>query len=96
MTTPQEMLQTLKTNYTIELHNWLKIQYMDVCSDGDIIINNILNQLNKYMRKEFSDNTYTITTIDNVGDRVWYFVEHIYSSYNDYLDGNEPNPWWAD
>jgi hypothetical protein len=87
MTTPQLMLEELKTKYTPEIHSWLKTQYIDICSDGDVIINSILNQLNKYMNKN-------ITDIDITGKE--YFIEHIYGSYiNVYLKGMEPDPWWA-
>lgn len=90
MTTPQLMLEELKTNYTPEIHSWLKTQYMDICSNGDVIINSILNQLNKYMNDPSSEKT----DIDITGKE--YFIEHIYDSYvNEYLKGMEPDPWWA-
>ena len=78
-------LEELKKISTTEL-KWLKKEYSDVCSDGDIIINEILNDL------------LANTPIDKMNKKNYevYYVNHILASHKQCLDGEDPDPYWAD
>jgi len=65
------------------IYKWMKTYYSDICSNGDIVINMILDKLN---------NKITIFTKEESN-----FIDHIYSTYiNNYNKDEEPNTWWAD
>jgi hypothetical protein len=73
-------------------YEWLKKEYSDVCSGGDVIINKLLDATNK--------NKLTWNDIINLSegyseDEKLYFIDHIFQSYKGYLEGREPDPWWA-
>ena len=60
---------------------WLKNEYSDICSAGDVIINAILDSL--------------ITGImPRIDDKSIYFVEHIRASYALYSTGTGADPFW--
>jgi hypothetical protein len=101
-----EQIQNLLNNYIALAQKYshkdsikaLKKQYCDVCSAGDIIINNLINilandvnnnnatnKIAEYREKE-TDKQY----FDNVME---YLIETIDDFYK---DGLNPNPFWAD
>jgi len=66
------------------LYNWMKIQYMDVCSNGDVIINKILDKLN-------NKDHYLEVNMEEIK-----YITHIIDTYNDcYLKKQIANPYWA-
>ena len=64
-----------------ELHSFLKCQYSDVCSCGDVIVNDYID---KFFAGDFTmklDHLYYI----------WHFCELI----PEWKPGDEADPWWA-
>ena len=57
--TDLEMYNVLRTKMTDDLYNWMKIQYKDVCSNGDVVINIHLDNL----YQDNLNNTITIPTL---------------------------------
>jgi hypothetical protein len=82
-----DMFHALKTVYTEELHQWLKTEFSDVCSNGDVYINQLLDDLHSFhilKKQEIRLDTQN------------FYVSHIYDRYlNNYLVGQGPNPWRA-
>ena len=85
------MFSIIRSYYTPHLHNWMKKQYCDVCSSGDVIINKILDELNDF---------YNLKKISVFNKNLLYnsnLIEYIYSDYdNHYMKDVEPDPFWAD
>jgi|LakMenEpi03Aug12_release.lakeMendotaPanAssembly.Ray.scaffolds.fasta_scaffold1025006_2 hypothetical protein len=86
---PIKMFYIIKSNFTEDLYKWMKIQFLDICSNGDIIINNLLDDLNSHNKlineKEFSKYVQYVQ-----------YIPYIYDLYiNNYLKGESANPWWA-
>lgn len=79
-----DMFNIIKTNFTNELYEWMKIEFSDVCSNGDVCINKLLDDLNSmYSQKN------EVETIE--------YISYIYDRYiNNYLKGKNPDPFWAD
>lgn len=77
-----DKLQILQKNYSSKLHDWMKIQFLDICSDGDQIINVILIKLKNK---------------EKINNKELQYIDPIYQSYvNSYLIGENPDPYWAD
>ena len=73
-------------NISKEDLEWLKVQYSDVCSGGDVRINQILNDLlAKTPIVEMNEKNYEKC-----------FIDHILESHKDCLKGEDPDPFWAD
>jgi hypothetical protein len=71
-------------------YHWYKIQYSDQCTPGDIIINNILDELyNLYM-----GNINETLIKNDIPDNYPYF-EHIIDFYKRYENGMYADPNWA-
>jgi hypothetical protein len=85
--TDVEMFDIIKTNFTNELYEWMKIEFSDKCSNGDLCINELLDDLN---------------SMYNIKNKVEIpidikFINYIYDRYiNNYLKGENPDPFWAD
>ena len=64
------------------IYRWMKLFYSDIRSNGDIVINMILDKLN---------NKIIIFT-----EEEHMFIDHIYSTYIDYYKDkmSNPNDWW--
>ena len=78
-----KMYYIIKSNFTEDLYKWMKIQFLDVCTDGDIIINNLLDDLHSHNK------------LKNKREVIG-FIPIIYDVYiNNYLKGIAANPWWA-
>lgn len=77
--TNEQMYNELIAVYDDNLHKYMKTQFSDICSNGDIIINNHLNNMNN--KNQITD----FKLIDYIYD--------VY--INDFLVGNPPDPWWA-
>ena len=81
-----EMYDVLRAEMTDDLYNWMKTQYKDVCSYGDVMINMYLDNL--YQDK--MNNTITILTVE------LRFIVYVYKDWKElYLKGVEADPWWA-
>ena len=78
----KELINVFETD--INIYKWMKHHYSDVCSRGDVIINNILDKFNNksmtcYLTEEQK------------------YASHIYDTYLElYLKNKDSNPWWAD
>ena len=81
------MLEIIKEKMTPELYSWMKRQFSNVCSNGDVCINNLLDDMNEvYCLK----NKFVITAEPK-------YIDYIYDAYiNLYCNNKDPNPWWAD
>ena len=84
--TEAEMLNIIQTNFTAELYVWMKREFSDVCSHGDVAINKLLDKLyDVYVLKNKTEEMETI------------YISSIYNTYiGSYLEGAEPDPFWAD
>ena len=81
-----EMYDVLRAEMTDDLYNWMKIQYKDVCSHGDVMINRYLDNL----RQDNKNNTITIPILD------LSFIVYVYKDWKGlYLKGADADPWWA-
>jgi hypothetical protein len=79
-----------------ESYKWLKTEYSDVCSGGDVAINKILNTHIKINREIIWNDVIELFEQDEYNEeKLLYFIDHIFQSYKGYLEGHEPNPWWA-
>ena len=83
-----EMLNIIQTNFTAELYTWMKREFSDVCSNGDVAINKLLDELyDVYVLKNKTDVEKMETT----------YISSIYNTYiGSYLEGYVPDPFWAD
>ena len=87
ITTEEQMLDIIKNKFTNELYLWMKRQFSDVCSYGDVSINNILDDLNS---------VYNIKNKKELSVELKY-IDYIYDAYiNMYLLNKDPDPFWAD
>ena len=77
--TNEQMYNKLITVYDDDLHKYMKTQFSDICSNGDIIINNHLNNMNQ--KNQITD------------FKLMDYIYDVY--INEYLVGNPPDPWWA-
>ena len=77
--TNEQMYNELIAVYDDNLHKYMKTQFSDICSNGDIIINNHLNNMN---------NKNQITDF-----KLMDYIYDVY--INDFLVGNPSDPWWA-
>ena len=86
--TEAEMLDIIQTNFTPELYDWMKREFSDVCSNGDVAINKLLDELyHIYVLKNKTEEEEMETT----------YISSIYNTYiGSYLEGAEPDPFWAD
>lgn len=83
-----EMYYELKSAFTPDFYEDAKIQFSDVCSNGDVYINALLDELNLICNKNIVPDT--IMEIE-------HYIESIYDFYKEiYIQGGKPNPWWAD
>ena len=84
--TEAEMLDIIQTNFTPELYDWMKREFSDVCSHGDVTINKLLDKLyDVYVLKNKTEEMETT------------YISSIYNTYiGSYLEGAEPDPFWAD
>lgn len=75
----QYKLNKLRNNFTDHLYKWMKIEFSDICSDGDVIINRILDRLKDGLDQEIDDLEY---------------IEYVYDAYNEkYLQGDRADPF---
>ena len=88
--TEEDMFNIIKTNFTANLYNWMKAEFSDVCSNGDVCINKLLDELNSiYNIKNKTDVSCDMRQV--------CFINYIYDRYiNNYLKGDAPDPFWAD
>jgi len=65
-----------------------KIQFSDVCSNGDVYINEMLDELNLICNKNI---------VPDTSMEIKHYIEYIYDFYKEvYSQDGKPNPWWAD
>jgi hypothetical protein len=84
--TDLEMYNVLRSEMTDDLYTWMKIQYKDVCSNGDVMINMYLDNL----YQDNLNNTITIPTLE------LRFIVYVYKDWKElYLKGVDADPWWA-
>ena len=84
--TDLEMYNVLRTKMTDDLYNWIKIQYKNVCSNGDVMINMYLDNL----YQDNINNTITNLTVE------LRFIAYVYNDWKEvYLKGVDADPWWA-
>jgi hypothetical protein len=84
---------------------WLKKHYSDVCSNGDLYINNILDSIYSRIGEDTLNSMgwkdillvddQMVRSIDDAIDdeRCIYFINHICDSYSLYLNGDDPKPF---
>lgn len=72
-------------------YEWLKIQYSDICTCGDKIINSILDEMYNLKNYEID-----YDEIENNKEEYNYYYDHILESYEDYMSGIDCDPLWAD
>jgi len=93
------MFNIIKSNFTEDLYKWMKIQFSDICSNGDIVINDLLDDLHlnshSYDKlrneKEFNKYVQYVQYVQYIP-----YIPYIYDLYiNNYLKGKSANPWWA-
>ena len=78
-----DIIKKLKDIFTNKLYKYLKIHFSDVCSNGDIIINKILDKLIN------NSNSFTKDELK--------YTSYIWDVYNEYyLKNKESDPFWAD
>ncbi|ARF10442.1 hypothetical protein Hokovirus_1_321 [Hokovirus HKV1] len=77
-----------KINY--DSYEWFKIQYSDVCSHGDKIINDILDEI-----IQLKDYDISIDEIKYNDEEYNLYLDHILDFYEDYINGSDPDPCWA-
>ena len=83
-----EMYYELKLAFTPDFYEDAKIQFSDVCSNGDVYINDMLDELNLICNKNI---------VPDTSMKIEHYIESIYNFYKEvYSQGGEPNPWWAD
>ena len=83
-----DMYYEIKAAFTPQFYIDAKIQFSDVCSNGDVYINEMLDELNLICNK----NIVPDTTM-----KIEHYIEAIYDFYKEvYTQGGKPNPWWAD
>ena len=74
--------------FTPKFYEDAKIQFSDVCSNGDVYINDMLDELNLICNKNI---------VPDTSMKIEHYIESIYNFYKEvYSQGGEPNPWWAD
>jgi hypothetical protein len=84
--TKEEMFDIIKNNFTDELYKWMKIQFSDVCSNGDVCINRLLDNMNSIYNIKNENEILYDEDID--------YIDYIYDAYiNNYLEGKSPTPW---
>jgi hypothetical protein len=97
----ENLFSVLDENYSENLHQWMKTQYSDVCSDSDVVINNILDKLSEnYKYKTTSEKSVDnniLLSFNDIPKKDYHCIEHIHDFYaNYYLKNKESNPFWAD
>ena len=86
--TEDEMFNEIFLNFSPELYKWMKTQFSDVCSNTDVKIHIILEELNKVC------NLKTIDRTNIEFNDVIYYIYDVYT--NNFLKGENPDPFWAD
>jgi len=82
-----DMYYEIKAAFTPGFYKDAKIQFSDICSNGDVYINDLLDELNLICNKNIIPDT--IMEIE-------HYIEAIYDFYKEvYTQGGKPNPWWA-
>jgi hypothetical protein len=82
--TDAEIFDIITKKFTEELYEWMKIEFSDVCSHGDVCINKLLDDLNT---------VYNIKNKIEISSDIKY-INYIYNTYiNNYLQGKKPDPW---
>jgi len=84
--TEAEMFNIIQTNFTAKLYHWMKREFSDVCSDGDVAVNKLLDEL------------YAVYVLKNKNEEMEItYISDIYNTYiGSYLQGYDPDPYWAD
>jgi hypothetical protein len=80
-------IDTLDENLFDELHKFLKVEYSDVCSGGDVINNKFIDELFE------SNGLDEITFPDN--DYGWCAISYVLKSILAWKSGDVPDPYWA-
>lgn len=79
--TNQEMYNEIKLVMTTDLYNWLKTEFSDICSNGDIIINSNIDDM-------YNNISIPLTKLN--------LISYIYDRWKEsYLSGKAADPWWA-
>jgi hypothetical protein len=81
-----EMFNIIKEKLTedLDLYDWMKRQFSDVCSSGDVVINELLDELK--FNKEIQ-----------IKEEWMNYIIYVYNIYiENYLNGEDPDPFWAD
>ena len=82
-----EMFNEIFLNFNPELYQWMKTHFSDVCSNTDVKIHLILEELNKMCN---------LKTIDRTNIKFNDVIYYIYDVYtNNFLKGENPDPFWA-
>ena len=99
MTSPQ--LSSLVTTYILAirefgdeyLYDCLKTHYSDVCSHGDVVINDIIDMLDKERHKSPEQVCKLLATIQDADK----FAYHLEATMEEWMKNKECNPdtWWA-
>jgi hypothetical protein len=98
----ERKFEIVKKKYGYDLNIWMKIQFSAVSTNNDIIINSILDKLNEYFKynNTIDKSNLIVNNLkfdDFSQDEKTLFIEYIYEFYyKNYLNGDAPNPLWAD
>jgi len=82
------------TDEHIGIFTQMRIQYSDICSGGDLIINRLIDALEQAINDHKPTTFMKAVQQERNGD---YFVkDHLCLSAREWEEGTEPDPWWAD
>ncbi len=75
---------------------WSMDEFSDTCSDGDLLINNVLEILNKENISTIEKSEKLTETLTKYGSNSNYIMNNVLlTRLNIYKQGKESNPGWA-
>lgn len=88
-----ELYKKLYYYFDMDLYEWMRVYYCDICSWGDVIINKIL----KEMKHAYLDGLIYISQSKYFDNNYTYYISHILGTFfDDYVSEKDPDPYWAD
>ena len=98
MTSKPDNFNILAIMYNVfnnDIYEWMKIEYEDVCSDGDVKINKLLDII--YLNKLNKEHEGLLPQTLSIPDDMLRYISYIYDSYNEhYLMGDSPSSFRYD
>lgn len=96
--TVQSIIDAFITGHadSIERVEWCKIEFSDVCSNGDVLINNVLDCIESHIddhdTEKLEEDLHTTMQEFPVSIGA---ITCLINSLAGYENGDDPNPWWA-